>query len=326
MTQKDKKLDFLLSEDNFEAQMKEVVEPYLAGCCKEGYLLTTGGMQHVEIYCAAPPKGTIVISYGFTESCIKYHEFIYYMLKSGFKCVVMDHRGHGHTCREGRDPNVVHVQRFDDYVNDLKRLIIYLGSETGPLYLYGHSMGGCIAARYLEEYPGEFDKAVLNAPMMGLKLGGCPFWAASLLCDINIILGRGDRRLFYQHDFDPKEPFEGSSAGSRARFDYYQAIRCQNPYYQTSSASYRWAREAIRAGRKACRRSKAAKIKIPVLLFQAQEDTLVRPDAQKKFLDRINDGKLVRVPDARHEIYRSSNDVLEPYLIQVIEFFSGKLQ
>lgn len=37
----------------------------------------TGGLYY-ELYPQETQKGTIVISYGFTESCLKYHELIYY--------------------------------------------------------------------------------------------------------------------------------------------------------------------------------------------------------------------------------------------------------
>ena len=63
MTRKDKKFSFMLSEDNFEAQMKETVEPYLDSCRKAVELLTAAGLQHVELYRTEPSKGTVVISY-----------------------------------------------------------------------------------------------------------------------------------------------------------------------------------------------------------------------------------------------------------------------
>lgn len=325
------KFEFLLKEDGFEAQMNDIAEPYLSEHRMSGELEHGGMRLYYELYTIKNPQGTVVFSFGFTESCVKYYEFLYYLLRSGYQCAIMDHRGHGRSAREGKDPNVVHVRRFQDYVEDLHQFVEYLKGAAAegvqaacPLYLYGHSMGGCIAAEYLEAYPDDFDRAILNAPMLGLKLGGCPPWAAALLCDINILAGRGERRLFYQHDFNAREPFEGSSAGSRARFDYYLAIRCAEPAFQTSSASYRWAREAIRAGRKVCRKREAGKVKIPVLLFQAGDDTLVKNRAQEKFAERIEHGNLIHVPAARHEIYRSGNKILEPYMAAVVEFFREK--
>ena len=59
-------------------------------------------------------------------------------------------------------------------------------------------MGGCIGAFYLEQYPEDFAKAVLNAPMLGVNLGGVPSWAARVLCDFKVFGGNGKDRLLTQ--------------------------------------------------------------------------------------------------------------------------------
>ena len=97
------------------------------------------------------------------------------------------YRGHGRSVRENGNPYVVHVERFHDYVLDLVHLIekrVKPAAGMLPVYLYCHSMGGCIGAWTIEEYPGLFDKAVLSSPMLGLSFGKIPvpvvYMAASL--------------------------------------------------------------------------------------------------------------------------------------------------
>ena len=63
------------------------------------------------------------------------------------------------------------------------------------------------------------------------------------------------------------------------------------------------------------------KISVPVVLFQAERDTLVYNRAQEKFIRRLPNGKLIRVPGAKHEIYRCGNDILRPYLNKVLGFY-----
>lgn len=319
------RLESLLDEDALESQMALRVEPYLEKARKRGRLRGRITLNY-ELYPRKDARGTIVISHGFTESCVKYYELIYYLHRQGYQIAILDHRGHGKSQRENEDANTVYVTWFEQYVCNLHRFVhlVVKPRLLRPgmmLYLYGHSMGGCIGARYLEIWPDDFQKAVLNAPMLGLKLGVCPSWAAALLCDIQILAGRGKERLFYQSPFSGEEPFERSSAGSRARHAYYQKIRCRDQDYQTSSASYRWAREAIRAGRRAVSRREAGKVTARVLLFQAGNDTLVTNRAQRLFLKRIAAGTLIRVPAARHEIYRSANRILVSYLKAVIDFY-----
>lgn len=316
----------LIPEQQFDQQMRETVEPFLESVVRRGKIRK--GELYYELFPLESPTGTVVISHGYAEAGRKYYELCYYFLRHGYQVAVMDHRGHGKSVREGSDPDVAYVDRFDRYAEDLHEFVIkcvltQFHRPGLPLLLYGHSMGGCIAARYLELYPEDFDRAVLNAPMLGLKLGLCPPWAALLLCEANILLGRGGRRLFYQGEFDPQEPFSSSSAGSPQRHAYFQAVRRSDPAFHTSSTSYRWAREAILAGWKAVSKREAAKVKIPVLLFQAGEDTLVTEAAQSKFIRRIADGRLVLVPDSRHEIYRAPNEILARYLTELFRFLDG---
>ena len=285
----------------------------------------TGGLYY-ELYPQETQKGTIVISYGFTESCLKYHELIYYFYLQGYQVAIMDHRGHGKSMREVEDHTIVHIGLFSRYVKDLHRFVktvVKPMAKDLPLYLYAHSMGGCIGAFYLEQYPEDFAKAVLNAPMFGVNLGGVPSWAARVLCDFKVFGGNGKDRLLTQGTFDPEESFSDASCSSEARHDYYMKKRREDESCQTSSGSYEWGREAINAGKFVISKKQAKKVKTPVLLFQAGKDTLVTPGAQKEFIKRIPDGQLVVVPDIRHEIYRAPNSVLQPYLEMIFEFYDS---
>lgn len=313
----------LLDERQFAEEMTGKVEPYLAGIAQRGTL--PSGLYY-ELYPLADAVGTIVISFGFTESALKFHEFIYYMLRSGFRCAVMDHRGHGLSIREGRYPNVVHIKRFNQYAEDLHGFvhdIVMPWAGGGPYYLFGHSMGGCIAARYLELYPADFDKAVLNSPMFAINTGALPGRLAVLICDLFILTGNADKKLFYQGDFNPNETLEGSCATSRARFDYYHEIRRNNKAYQTTAASYSWAKQAVLAGKKAGSRREASKVAVPVLLLQAENDTLVKSRPQEAFIARIKRGEIQKIPGSKHEIYRSENSVLKGYYDRLISFLKG---
>ncbi len=314
------------AEETLRQQMDGVAEPFLASVCVGGTLKEQG--LYYELYPQSASKGTIVISYGFTESCLKYHELIYYFYREGYQVAVMDHRGHGKSMREVEDVTIVHIDLFSRYVKDLHQFVkTVVGpmAQEKPLYLYAHSMGGCIGAFYLEQYPRDFSRAVLNAPMLGLKLGICPAWAARVLCDLKVLKGEGKERLFTQSVFDPEEPFAQSSASSQARHSYYLEKRQRDPDYQTSSGSYYWGKEAINAGKFVISAAQAKKVQASVLLFQAELDTLVKPQAHKKFIGRIADGTLVLVKGVRHEIYRAPNEVLEAYLERIFAFYGQDL-
>lgn len=316
-----------LPEDILEQRMEEEAEPFLQKVRVSGMIKTTENKGlYYELYPQKNAKGTIVVSYGFTESCLKYHELLYYFYREGYQAAIMDHRGHGRSMREVEDMTVVHIELFSRYVKDLHHFVekkVKPMADGKPLYLFAHSMGGCIGTFYLEQYPDDFKRAVLTAPMLGVKLGGCPAWAARVLCDMEVFRGKGTERLFTQSAFDPDESFEECSASSEARHAWYMKKRREDENYQTSSGSYYWGKEAINAGEFVVSRKQAEKVRASVLLFQAEYDSLVKPEPQDRFISRIADGRLVFVPGVRHEIYRAPNEVLQPYLEEIFRFYEG---
>ena len=313
-----------LLEEQYEQQMQEV-ETRMAAIRQEGKLFVRGGALYYELYPRKEAAAVIVICHGFCESSEKYWEFIHYFYGAGYQVAVWDQRGHGKSFREGTDANVVHVEDFEDYVEDL-HVFVEEGVKPfcagGRLYLYAHSMGGCVGARYLEQYPADFEKAVLNAPMLAIHTGLCPLPVARAVCDAAKLLGWGKKRLFTQHAFRPQVPFARSCTDSEARYAYYHKKRLQNASYQTSAASYAWGSTAIRAGYRAVCRKNAGLVKIPVLLCQAGKDKQVRASSQKKFVRRIQNGSLCTYPASKHELYRAQNAVLQPYMETLLQFFA----
>ena len=67
-------------------------------------------------------------------------------------------------------------------------LIKKFGSDV-PYVLYGHSLGGWIAARYCETYPEQFAGCILSAPMLNIYTG-FPDWLEGMLIACGTIFGR----------------------------------------------------------------------------------------------------------------------------------------
>ncbi len=64
-----------------------------------------------------------------------------------------------------------------------------------------------MAVRYLEEYPGSFEGAVLCAPMLRIKTGKCPRLFAEWLADWFVFTGRETCYAAGQSGFDFKAEF-----------------------------------------------------------------------------------------------------------------------
>ena len=151
-----------ITEENYAQQMREIAEPYVEERKEAGHFERVHGEPiYFEHFKADEPKAVIVISHGFTESIRKFTESVYYMLQAGYEVWGLDHRGHGRSFRQNDNPYVVHVERFEDYVLDLVYLTeskVRPAAGSLPVYLYCHSMGGCIGAWTIESYPKLFDK------------------------------------------------------------------------------------------------------------------------------------------------------------------------
>ena len=316
----------LIREEMYEKTMHETVEPALAAMREDVYLDVNGGKYHAEVYENENAERAIVIVHGYTESAEKFREMAWYLLGEGFSVFAVDHRGHGLSLREVEDTSITHVDRFDDYVDDLDAFIekIVLPRTKGlPLCILGHSMGGAIAALELMRHPDRFARAVLNAPMIAAVSEPFPRKGAQLMGALMCLLGKGKERAFVGKPFDPKrEKFDTSHMTSRARFDYYQQKRNTTKHLQNCSPSYSWVREGMGVTDQLLKTKNTDRIKTPVLLCQAARDSIVCLPQQNQFVEQVKGAMLVSF-DAKHEIYSSEDRVLEGYYDTVIDFLQG---
>ncbi len=307
--------------------MRSTVEPFLEARMESGFFERNPGESiYFEHYRCDDPKGVIVISHGFTESIKKFTESIYYMLQAGFEVWGVDHRGHGRSFRMNDNPYVVHTENFEDYVLDLVYFVqnmVKPASGKLPLNLYCHSMGGCIGAWLIEEYQDLFDKAVLSSPMLGLSFGRVPvpvvYAAASLI-------GIGERRknaFGSDGKFDPEPDFEDSAGNSKVRYDYYFHKTLNDPNIQTCAPSIQWGKQAARACSYVF--SQADMIRIPVLLFQAGADTVVKNSSQNLFSEWVEDCELRVIHNKKHELYMMDSADLIPYWEKIFDFLDVKV-
>lgn len=316
--------DYFISEKNFEDSMNTLAVPYLSERATDEYFESDDGKKiHYVFYKADNARGNMIISHGFTESGEKFLEMTYYFLRMNLNVFVPDHRGHGYSYRINDNPQVVHINRFEQYVTDLNMLIREAVKKTDaalPLYLYAHSMGGAIAVQHLQTYPGVFSKAVLSAPMIKARTAGVPEAVADFAAKLFILLGKEKEKVVGYKPFNPLRTYEESHDTSKARFDFYQKKRVANEKYQTSSPSYRWVSEAVKVSKLNLDDKRNKRITADVLLCQPEEDSSVISEYEDIFIEKVPHGKLVRFKNCRHEIYMSVDDTVKEYLDTIESF------
>lgn len=321
------KHDFYMGEEDFISEMSGRIEPYLES------VMTAGTFQSFDKsviayrnYMNENSDGCIVISHGFSEFGEKYNEMVYYFLKGGYSVFLMEHRGHGNSARFIDNPSKVHVKSYIEYAKDMRffmQKIVLPQTQGKPHYLFGHSMGGCIAAMYLEKYPGMFDKAIFSSPMLQVNFGKCPSPVARPLVRYYSVTGRGGEYVFGGHDFDGVYSFTDSSSKSEARYEYTFKKRMDNIEYQTYGATFLWVKAGTEAAQKVRKRKNVRRIKIPVLIFQAGADTLVKPRGQEKFASYCKNAELVHVAKAKHEIFNELTPVRNSYYEKIFSFLEN---
>ena len=325
-----------LTEQTYMEQMDQAVLPWLESRKECGYIAATAdkdgsspGNLYYEIYTPESPQAALVVCHGLSESVQKYKELIYYFLQNQYQVFLIDHRGHGRSLRQVDNDFAIWVGDFDDYVRDFHRFVRQIvkpraNKNNLSCYLYGHSMGGCIAALYLEQWPQDFARAILSSPMLAVRTGSLPVTAARMMAAGSVLAGNGKKTLPGQAENLDRENFADSVAQSESRFNWYLKLRRSDPSLQTIATTFGWVAQAISATIRATSASQASRIAVPVLLFVAGADSLVDPKGAQQLAQRAKKVRLVTIPDAKHELFQMDDGRLRKYYETMLTFLSGK--
>ncbi|WP_413160901.1 alpha/beta fold hydrolase [Capilliphycus salinus ALCB114379] len=131
---------------------------------KSSYI-NINGVQHYYEWIKAPgqqqKKPVMVFLHGWGGSG-RYWTSTAQALSDGFDCLIYDLRGFGRskaTAIEGSDFQVLSYELVD-YAHELKGLLDALNLDK--VYLNAHSMGGSIAALFINLYPERVERAILT--------------------------------------------------------------------------------------------------------------------------------------------------------------------
>jgi lysophospholipase len=236
----------------------------------------------------------VAISHGYAEHGGRYRHLAERLTGVGLTVVVPDHRGHGRS--EGRP---VSVRRFDDYVDDLHRVLQDADGELGdaPTVLLGHSMGGLIAAVYAIRHPQELQGLVLSAPAVVATGYSAP----------TILAGRLLARVA------PEMGVVALPLGKISRDPQVVAAYMADPLVHPRRLRARLGAEMLRAMDEVA--AGLPRLTLPVLVMQGSDDALVDPGAAAYVHGRVGSpDRTIRIyPGLYHEIFN------EPERDQVLD-------
>ena len=121
----------------------------------------SGSGANIFYRCWAPaePRAVLLLAHGLAEHCGRYGDFASFFADAGIATYALDLPGHGRS-----DGKRGHIEQFGEYTAALGQLLSLARQAHPdiPFVLFGHSMGGLIAADFLLQHQDAFDAAVLT--------------------------------------------------------------------------------------------------------------------------------------------------------------------
>ncbi|SMF52752.1 alpha/beta fold hydrolase [Pseudobacteriovorax antillogorgiicola] len=267
----------------------------------------------------------IVMAHGFVENINRYKETIYDFYQAGYSIFAYDHRGHGASDLIAKNPDVGHVDRWDNYVKDFSQVVELASRDFDKIYLFGHSMGGAVVTTYLQGEPNpKVAKAVLSAPMHEIPTDPYPKLIARGIVGSAVLIGLGEKWAPGEGPNDPEtwtiDTFNESR--SKARVDYYIAEMKALGWGSRAGASNNWVKEVLDATKRMTKSWQIKKISTPLLILQASDDDFALPGGQEKVCAEAPSCKLVQYENSFHSLFIEVDRIRVPYFQDIFKFLA----
>ncbi|PID73340.1 MAG: alpha/beta hydrolase [Desulfobacterales bacterium] len=274
------------------------------------------------------PRGTLLLLQGRAEYLEKYTELMSEAAAAGWDVFSPEWRGQGLSARCLPDPQKGYISDFSRYVRDL-RVFMRLVRERrgpGPLWILAHSMGAHIALRYMGGASGSAAGLVVTSPMLGVHTWPFPGPAARCIIEREIKRGNAAAWAPGQGPWRPR-PFGGNSlTRHRGRWMREQRFLRRHPAAALGGATFGWLSAAFRSMDFLSRPEFAPALDIPVLMFSAGRDRVVRNGPQRRLARRLPACRRILFPGARHELLMETDAVrrvIWRHFMRFSEEFSG---
>ena len=263
------------------------------------------------------PTGVVVLVTGFRESTERYYERIREHQERGEIVYTMDWRGQGGSQRYNKNlPQRPGAQGYEHDAADLEQFITEVAKieerHPGiPKTLHAHSMGGNLALRYLHEHQDQMDAAVITAPMMQIRTGWMPPWAARQISKIAEYFGAGDRYLPGTGDWHERElkSLQRINCNREIRQNLQTLFYRDMPENRMGGPTFAWLREAFRSIAIVRDPKFLSEIRTPIFLATAGRDKLVSTSATHKAAKHLPNVQVEHFKDGLHSLWMEHDSI-----------------
>jgi len=235
-----------------------------------------------------PSAGSIVLLHGLGEHCGRYDQIAQFFNALGFYVRTYDQRGHGRS--EGSRGCIPDEAAL---LQDARMVIQDFSQKLNSIpVLFGHSMGGLLAARLGLEDVIPLRCIILSSPALSIPLSG--FQSILLKVSSSLL------------------PFLGFPNGVKPRFLSHDQL-IVNAYREDPLVHDKISPRLLNSLLSSIQfvANHASQLKIPCLLLVAQDDHLVDPEGSRKFSAMASKTfcHTIFYPDFYHEIFNELDSV-----------------
>ena len=261
----------------------------------------------------APPakrKGTVCVFAGRGECIEKYFETVRDLRERGFAVAMIDWRGQGHSSRRLNDSRKGYVRDFSDFEIDVETFVqqVVLPDCPPPYFALAHSMGGAVMLRISHAGKRWFDRIVLSAPMIDLP-GRTTSMPVRTLVRVLRYAGMGGNYVPGGNDalVGTTTFVNNPLTSDPVRYARNAAIYEEDPTLGIASPTVAWADAAFKAMRAFKAADYPSRIRQPILMIAASNDTVVSTGAIEEFAYHMRAGSHLVIAGARHEILQEQD-------------------
>ncbi len=244
----------------------------------------SGANIFYRCWATAEPRAVLLLAHGLAEHSGRYGDFASYLADAGIATYALDFPGHGRS-----DGKRGHIRDFQEYTDTFGALLS-LAREAHPdipFVLFGHSMGGLIAADFLLQHQSEFVAAVLTGAAIQ-----SPQQPSSIVLFINRVIASVMPRLGVL-----RLDASGISRDPQVISDYEN-----DPLVYRGKATAGLVTALFSAMKRVV--ENATSIRLPMLIMHGSVDSLTAVEGSKLLHDSISseDKKIVIYDGLYHEI------------------------